>query len=114
REMRLAPGQRRLRSREWQASAAQSGGGGSRLLLLTLSGGTFYRSCFRPAIPGSLWLPCAKNAWNGKMPAHDFRSPRLFVDTPLAAGAAVALDRDQSNYLGNVLRLAAGCPGVVF
>ncbi|HTO66001.1 MAG TPA: 16S rRNA (uracil(1498)-N(3))-methyltransferase [Bradyrhizobium sp.] len=42
------------------------------------------------------------------MPAHDFRSPRLFVDAPLAAGAAVALDRDQSNYLGNVLRLAPG------
>jgi 16S rRNA (uracil1498-N3)-methyltransferase len=48
------------------------------------------------------------------MPAHDFRSPRLFVDAALAAGAAVALDRDQSNYLGNVLRLAPGETILVF
>jgi 16S rRNA (uracil1498-N3)-methyltransferase len=48
------------------------------------------------------------------MPAHDFRSPRLFVDAPLAMGASVALDRDQSNYLGNVLRLAAGDTILVF
>ncbi|VIO77058.1 Ribosomal RNA small subunit methyltransferase E [Bradyrhizobium ivorense] len=42
------------------------------------------------------------------MPELDFRSPRLFVDAPLSAGATVELDRNQSNYLGNVLRLAAG------
>ena len=42
------------------------------------------------------------------MPHLDFRSPRLFVDAALAEGAAVALERGQSNYLGNVLRLAAG------
>jgi 16S rRNA (uracil1498-N3)-methyltransferase len=42
------------------------------------------------------------------MPQLDFRSPRLFVDAALAAGETVALERDQSNYLGNVLRLAAG------
>jgi 16S rRNA (uracil1498-N3)-methyltransferase len=42
------------------------------------------------------------------MPQPDFRSPRLFVDAALAAGESVALDRNQSNYLGNVLRLAAG------
>src|SRR6478736_5773146 len=42
------------------------------------------------------------------MPSHDFRAPRLFVDVPLAQDARVPLDRDQSNYLGNVLRLAAG------
>jgi 16S rRNA (uracil1498-N3)-methyltransferase len=42
------------------------------------------------------------------MPHPDFRSPRLFVDATLAAGESVALDRNQSNYLGNVLRLAAG------
>src|SRR3954471_20961690 len=42
------------------------------------------------------------------MPELDFRSPRLFVDADLAAGANVPLDRDQANYLGNVLRLAAG------
>ena len=48
------------------------------------------------------------------MPQQDFKSPRLFVDSPLAAGAHVALDRDQSNYLGNVLRLAAGATVLVF
>ena len=42
------------------------------------------------------------------MPQHDFRSPRLFVDAALASGETVALERNQSNYLGNVLRLAAG------
>jgi 16S rRNA (uracil1498-N3)-methyltransferase len=42
------------------------------------------------------------------MPQHDFRSPRLFVDAALVAGQTVALERSQSNYLGNVLRLAGG------
>ena len=42
------------------------------------------------------------------MPQLDFRSPRLFVDAALAVGESVALERGQSNYLGNVLRLAAG------
>ncbi|WP_441238305.1 16S rRNA (uracil(1498)-N(3))-methyltransferase [Bradyrhizobium sp. 930_D9_N1_4] len=48
------------------------------------------------------------------MPAYDFRGPRLFVDAPLAQDAKVALDRDQSNYLGNVLRLAAGAEVLAF
>jgi 16S rRNA (uracil1498-N3)-methyltransferase len=48
------------------------------------------------------------------MPQVDFRKPRLFVDTPLAAGGTVALERGQSNYLGNVLRLAAGDTILVF
>jgi 16S rRNA (uracil1498-N3)-methyltransferase len=48
------------------------------------------------------------------MTLFDFRAPRLFVDAPLAAGATVALERDQSNYLGNVLRLAAGATVLVF
>lgn len=48
------------------------------------------------------------------MPFHDFRAPRLFVDAPLAQDASVALDRDQSNYLGNVLRLAAGAGVLAF
>src|ERR1700687_78306 len=42
------------------------------------------------------------------MPQLDFRQPRLFVDAALAAGETVTLERSQSNYLGNVLRLAAG------
>jgi 16S rRNA (uracil1498-N3)-methyltransferase len=48
------------------------------------------------------------------MPPTDFRSPRLFVDAPLAADAGLVLDRNQSNYLGNVLRLAAGASVLVF
>jgi 16S rRNA (uracil1498-N3)-methyltransferase len=42
------------------------------------------------------------------MPQLDFRQPRLFVDAALAAGETVTLEPSQSNYLGNVLRLAAG------
>ena len=48
------------------------------------------------------------------MPDYDFRAPRLFVDAVLAAGATVALERDQSNYLGNVLRLKSGDELLVF
>jgi 16S rRNA (uracil1498-N3)-methyltransferase len=42
------------------------------------------------------------------MPEFDFSAPRLFVDAPLSAGQSVTLERSQSNYLGNVLRRAAG------
>ena len=42
------------------------------------------------------------------MPELDFRSPRLFVEADLASGASIPLDHNQGNYLGNVLRLAAG------
>jgi 16S rRNA (uracil1498-N3)-methyltransferase len=42
------------------------------------------------------------------MPAYDFRAPRLFVDHPLTAGAELALDGAQTNYLRNVLRLKPG------
>jgi 16S rRNA (uracil1498-N3)-methyltransferase len=48
------------------------------------------------------------------MPQLDFRKPRLFVDAALAPGETVALERSQSNYLGNVLRLAAGETILVF
>lgn len=48
------------------------------------------------------------------MPQLDFRKPRLFVDAALAPGQTVALERGQSNYLGNVLRLAAGETILVF
>ncbi len=48
------------------------------------------------------------------MPQLDFRQPRLFVDAALAAGETVALERSQSNYLGNVLRLSAGGTILVF
>jgi len=48
------------------------------------------------------------------MPQHDFRHPRLFVDATLAEGESVALEHGQGNYLGNVLRLAAGDTILVF
>jgi len=48
------------------------------------------------------------------MPPHDFRKTRLFVDAPLQSGATAVLARDQSNYLGNVLRLSAGDTILVF
>src|ERR1700690_1066192 len=48
------------------------------------------------------------------MPKLDFRSPRLFVDAALVPGETVALERSQSNYLGNVLRLSAGGTILVF
>ena len=48
------------------------------------------------------------------MPEFDFRAPRLFVDAPLGAERTVELERDQSNYLGNVLRLSAGDTILVF
>ena len=48
------------------------------------------------------------------MPQFDFRQPRLFVEAILAPGESVALERSQSNYLGNVMRLAAGDTILVF
>jgi 16S rRNA (uracil1498-N3)-methyltransferase len=53
-------------------------------------------------------------SFGNRMPDYDFSAPRLFVDVPLSEGLAVALERDQSNYLGNVLRLAAGDSVLVF
>jgi 16S rRNA (uracil1498-N3)-methyltransferase len=49
-----------------------------------------------------------------QMPELDFRAPRLYVDAPLREGARIELERNQSNYLGNVLRLAAGDTILVF
>src|SRR3954464_1707496 len=48
------------------------------------------------------------------MPELDFRAPRLFVDAALREGERIALERNQSNYLGNVLRLSAGEKVLVF
>lgn len=48
------------------------------------------------------------------MARSDFKSPRLYIDGPIAADTAVPLDRDRSNYLGNVLRLAAGDTVLIF
>jgi 16S rRNA (uracil1498-N3)-methyltransferase len=48
------------------------------------------------------------------MPDYDFRSSRLYVSAPLAAGAVVPLEAGQAHYLGNVLRLKAGAGVLVF
>ncbi len=48
------------------------------------------------------------------MPAYDFRAPRLYLDAPLAAGAAVRLEPDQRHYLLTVLRLGPGDTVLVF
>jgi 16S rRNA (uracil1498-N3)-methyltransferase len=48
------------------------------------------------------------------MPEFDFAAPRLFVDAALREGEKIALERNQSNYLGNVLRLSAGETILVF
>ena len=42
------------------------------------------------------------------MASYDFKSPRLYVEAALAAGACIALDRAQGHYLTHVLRLKAG------
>jgi 16S rRNA (uracil1498-N3)-methyltransferase len=48
------------------------------------------------------------------MPRIDFRTPRLFVDRPLEAKTVLDLDRNQANYLRNVLRLGPGDRVLVF
>jgi 16S rRNA (uracil1498-N3)-methyltransferase len=48
------------------------------------------------------------------MARHDFRTPRLYLDQPLAAGASIALDAAQANYLGNALRMKTGDSVLVF
>jgi len=48
------------------------------------------------------------------MPRYDFRSPRLFIEPPLAEAAVVTLEPSQTNYLVNVLRLKPGDSVLVF
>jgi 16S rRNA (uracil1498-N3)-methyltransferase len=48
------------------------------------------------------------------MPRHDFRTPRLYVDAPLAEHGEVALDRGQANYVFNVLRCKRGDSVLLF
>jgi 16S rRNA (uracil1498-N3)-methyltransferase len=54
---------------------------------------------------------CAKT---DLMAAYDFRTPRIYLDAPLAGDSEVALDRDQANYLLNVLRLKRGDAVLLF
>ncbi len=48
------------------------------------------------------------------MPRYAFRSPRLYLDQPLVAGARLPLAHAQAHYLANVLRLAPGDPVLAF
>ena len=48
------------------------------------------------------------------MPRTDFRTPRVYLDAPLIGGKEVSLDRDQANYLCNVLRLGQGDAVLLF
>ena len=48
------------------------------------------------------------------MARYDFRTPRLYVDAPLAEGASVPLNATQANYLGNVLRARTGDSVLLF
>lgn len=44
----------------------------------------------------------------------NYRMQRLFVAADLAAGASIALEREQAHYLGTVLRMGAGAELLVF
>ncbi len=46
--------------------------------------------------------------------AHDFKSQRLFLNQPLAAGQSLEADRNQAHYLVNVLRMKSGGEVLVF
>ncbi len=48
------------------------------------------------------------------MPSIDFRTPRIFVDAPLAAGRRLALGPGAVNHLVNVLRCRTGDPVLLF
>jgi 16S rRNA (uracil1498-N3)-methyltransferase len=48
------------------------------------------------------------------MARTDFRSPRLYVEAPLAEAAEVKLNPQQTNYLLNVLRLGPGARVLLF
>jgi 16S rRNA (uracil1498-N3)-methyltransferase len=48
------------------------------------------------------------------MPSVDFRTPRIYLEAALAGGEAVSFDRDQANYLRNVLRLGQGDDVLLF
>ncbi|MBN9059883.1 MAG: 16S rRNA (uracil(1498)-N(3))-methyltransferase, partial [Rhizobiales bacterium] len=48
------------------------------------------------------------------MSRYDFTTQRLFLDAPLDAGARVVLDKGQTNYLVNVLRMREGDPVLIF
>lgn len=48
------------------------------------------------------------------MPGYDFRTTRLYIDSPLEQGCIAALERGQAHYLTTVLRLKSGDSILVF
>ncbi len=48
------------------------------------------------------------------MSRYEFDAVRLFIDLPLAEGVTAPLDRTQTNYLANVMRLGPGDRALVF
>ncbi len=68
----------------------------------------------RPAGETNPAPPSDRTEISSHMARYDFRTPRLYVESALAQGTSVPLDRDQFNYLVNVLRLQAGDPVLVF
>jgi 16S rRNA (uracil1498-N3)-methyltransferase len=48
------------------------------------------------------------------MSRYDFTTQRLFIDAPLHAGARITMDKGQTNYLVNVLRMREGDPVLIF
>ena len=81
--------------------------------------------CISPKIPAARRQKWVADAGGGAgasrtatvqdpMPAPDLRTPRLYLEAPLAAGAGLPLDRGQTNYLINVLRRKTGDSVLVF
>ena len=48
------------------------------------------------------------------MSRYDFSTQRLFIDAPLSEGARIVMDKGQTNYLVNVLRMREGDPVLIF
>lgn len=48
------------------------------------------------------------------MARYVFSLPRLYVDVPLESGQTIALEKDQANYLQNVMRLGQSDPFLLF
>ncbi len=67
----------------------------------------------RPAGPRKP-VPVASLETVISMPHYDFRTTRLYVGAPLAECGEVTLDRNQANYLLNVLRLKRGDAVLLF
>ncbi|MEM7462244.1 MAG: 16S rRNA (uracil(1498)-N(3))-methyltransferase [Pseudomonadota bacterium] len=49
--------------------------------------------------------PERESRYRGSMARYDFRTPRLYLDAPLDRGTRIETDKNQANYLLNVLRL---------